>query len=123
MSHFSVIKCSIKNLNKNTLIQALKLMGFTDIRENEKVRDYYGRTELCDIVIPTQKGGVGIKITKGGIDIVTDKFFADNKQIANQITENVQQYYTTAAFQNSLQKLGYKVSVEKKAEKILVHAF
>jgi hypothetical protein len=110
-------------VNKNTLIQALKLMGFTDIKENEKVRDYYGRTELCDIVIPTVKGGVGIKIDKGSINIIADRFFSINDQIANQITENIQQYYTTAAFQSSLQKLGYRVSVEKKAEKILVHAF
>jgi len=123
MSHFSVVKCVLKNVNINTLKQALKLMGFTDIKENAEIRDYFGRTTVCDLVIPTSSGGVGIKITKNGIEVITDQFYTTNREIAQRLNENINQYYTTAAFQFSLQKLGYKVAVENKKDKILVHAF
>ena len=123
MSHFSIVKCLIKNVNINTLKHALKLMGFTDIKENAEIRDYFGRTTVCDFVIPTSSGGVGIQITKNGIEIVTDQYYSVNKEVAQRLNENINQYYTTAAFQFSLQKLGYKVAVENKKDKILVHAF
>lgn len=123
MSHFSVIKCSIKNVNINTLKQAFLLIGFNNILENAKVSDYSGRTNICSLVIPTDHGGVGINITENGIEIITDRWFIENRQIAEKIEQNINQYYTTVAFQNSLAKLGYKVSVEKKQDKVLVHAW
>jgi hypothetical protein len=126
MSHFSIIKISIKNPNvqllKQTIEEIAKELGAEVV---DTIRDYYGNTLSVLIGIRSSifHRGLGIIVNnKGEVEIVGDFYKIPTSEV-EKFKQLLTQYYTTYALTSSLAQLGYSVQMQKVDDKIYIRAF
>jgi len=126
MSHFSIIKISIKNPNvqllKQTIEEIAKELGAEVV---DTIRDYYGNTLSVLIGIRSSifHRGLGIIVNnKGEVEIVGDFYKIPTSEV-EKFKQLLTQYYTTYALTSSLAQLGYSVQTQKVDDKIYIRAF
>ena len=124
MSHYSLVKVKIKNVNESVLRQAIQeLCKHFQFQVVNQVEDFYGhpRTDfLIGIKNRDYPRGVGIKLENGQITLVGDFY---NTYGPQHISQLISQYYTIQALKVGLKKIGYNPRVVKNGEKVLIHAF
>jgi hypothetical protein len=125
MSHYSLVKIKIKNVNENVLRQAIQeLCKHFQFQVVNQIVDFYGhpRTDfLIGIKNRDYPRGVGIKLAfNGQITLVGDFYNTYGPQYISQL---ISQYYTVQALKIGLKKIGYNTHVVKEGEKVLIHAF
>jgi len=126
MSHFSIIKISIKNpdieLLKRVVEEIAKELNAEIVNT---IRDFYGNALNVTIGIRNNvfRRGIGVKINeKGEIEIVGDFYGVPASEIEN-FKQLLTQYYTTYALTSSLVQLGYNVQTQKVNDKIYIRAY
>jgi hypothetical protein len=125
MSHYSLIRISIKNPD----IQLLRQVAESLARELggevvTVIRDYYGNQRsdfLVGIRTPKLPRGVGIKVDeKGEVALVGDFWQAEKE--AERLQRLLIQGYSASAVALSLRQLGYQVAQQKVGEKVYIKA-
>jgi hypothetical protein len=126
MSHFSIIKISIKNpdieLLKRVVEEIAKELNAEIVNT---IRDFYGNALNVTIGIRNNvfRRGIGVKINeKGEIEIVGD-FYGVSASEIEKFKQLLTQYYITYALTSSLVQLGYNVQTQKVNDKIYIRAF
>jgi hypothetical protein len=126
MSHFSIIKISIKNpdlqLLKHVVEEIAKELGAEVVNT---VRDHYGNTLSVIVGIKSSVfyRGIGVVINnRREVEIVGDFYRVPMSEI-ERFKQLLTQYYTTYALTSSLAQLGYNVQTQKVDDKIYIRAF
>ena len=126
MSHFSIIKISIKNPDLQLLKQAIeeiaKELGAEVV---DTIRDYYGNTlsVVTGIRSNVFRRGIGVILNNHGeIEIVGDFYRVPMSEI-ERFKQLLTQYYTASALTSALANLGYSVQTQKVDDKIYIRAF
>ena len=126
MSHFSIVKISIRNpdvqLLKRVVEEIAKELNADII---STIRDFYGIT--LDVLIGIRndvfRRGIGVRVNnKGEIEIVGDFYRIPMSEI-ERFKQLLTQYYTTFALTTALTSLGYNVQTVKQNDKIYIRAF
>ena len=84
MSHTSIVKVKISNVNEQFLLYAISLiaqhvlkLSNVEIEHNGIVKDYYGRTFKCQFVLKVagmgKAFGIGFNISSDGVEIIGDE--------------------------------------------------
>jgi hypothetical protein len=123
MSHFSLIKISIKNpilsLLKRAVEQVAREVGAEVVHQ---IQDYYGRVR-GDIIIGLRSNvfhrGVGVILTSEGVQLVGD-FYKIQQAEVEKLKQMITQTYTALAISDCLTRLGYSVSAQKAQDKIYI---
>jgi len=123
MSHFSLIKISIKNPILSLLKKAVEDVGKEIGAEIvHQIHDYYGRAR-ADIVIGLKNNvfrrGVGLIVTQDGVQLVGDFYNIPVSEV-ERLKRMIVQSYTALAISDCLALLGYSVSAQKVQDKIYV---
>jgi hypothetical protein len=124
MSHFSIIKITIKNPVVPLIKQSIEMIAKeVNAEVVNEVKDYYGNTR-SDVITAmrnqTFRRGVGVKINdKGEVEVVGD-FWNIPHQEVEKFKQLLVQNYTTLAIQQSLIQMGYQVQTQKVQDKIYV---
>jgi hypothetical protein len=126
MSHFSIIKISIKNpdieLLKRVVEEIAKELNAEIVNT---IRDFYGNASSVLIGIRSSifHRGIGIIVnSKGEVEIVGDFYRIPMSEI-ERFRQLLTQYYTTFALTTALTSLGYNVQTVKQNDKIYIRAF
>jgi hypothetical protein len=124
MSHFSIIKITIKNPSIPLLRQSIEAIAKeTNGQIVNEVKDYYGNVRGdCVIAMKNEvfHRGIGVKINdKGEVEIVGDFWGIPHREV-EKFKQLLAQNYTTLAIQQSLMQLGYQVQTQKIQDKIYV---
>jgi len=126
MSHFSIVKISIRNpdvqLLKRVVEEIAKELNADII---STIRDFYGIT--LDVLIGIRndvfRRGIGVRVNKKGeIEIVGDFYRVPISEV-EKFKQLLTQYYTTFALTTALTSLGYNVQTVKQNDKIYIRAF
>jgi hypothetical protein len=126
MSHFSIIKISIKNpdlqLLKRVVEEIAKELGAEVVNT---VRDYYGNT--LNVIVGIKSSvfyrGIGVVVnSRGEVEIVGDFYRVPMSEI-ERFKQMLTQYYTAYALTTALTQLGYSVQTVKQNDKIYIRAF
>ena len=126
MSHFSIVKISIRNpdvqLLKRVVEEIAKELNADII---STIRDFYGNT--LDVLIGIRndvfRRGIGVRVNKKGeIEIVGDFYRVPISEV-EKFKQLLTQYYTTFALTTALTSLGYNVQTVKQNDKIYIRAF
>jgi hypothetical protein len=123
MSHFSLIKISIRNpvvsLLKRAVEEVAREVGAEIVHQ---VQDYYGRAR-GDIIIGLRNSvfhrGVGLILTPDGVQLVGDFYNIPASQL-ERLKRMIVQAYTALAISDCLALLGYSVSAQKVQDKIYI---
>jgi hypothetical protein len=123
MSHFSLIKVSIKNpilsLLKRTIEEVARELNAEIVHQ---IHDYYGRART-DIVVGLKNNvfrrGVGLIVTQDGVQLVGDFYNIPASQL-ERLKRMIVQAYTALAISDCLALLGYSVSAQKVQDKIYI---
>jgi len=123
MSHFSLIKVSIKNPILSLLKKAVEDVGKEIGAEIvHQIHDYYGRVRT-DIIIGLKNNvfhrGVGVILTSEGVQLVGD-FYKVQQAEVEKLKQMITQTYTAMAIGQCLASLGYSVSAQKAQDKIYI---
>jgi hypothetical protein len=123
MSHFSLIKVSIKNPILSLLEKAVEDVGKEIGAEIvHQIHDYYGRART-DIVIGLKNNvfrrGVGLIVTQDGVQLVGDFYNIPSIEV-EKLRHMITQTYTALAISDCLTRLGYSVSAQKAQDKIYI---
>jgi hypothetical protein len=126
MSHFSIVKISIRNPD----VQLLKRVVEEIARELSAevintVRDFYGNTlsVIAGIRNNVFHRGIGVVINnRGEVEIIGDFYKIPISEI-ERFKQLLTQYYTTYALTTALTQLGYNVQTQKAGDKIYIRAF
>ena len=126
MSHFSIIKISIKNpdlqLLKQVVEQIAKELGADVVNT---VKDFYGN--ILSVIAGIRNNifhmGIGVVVnSKGEVEIVGDFYGVPAIEI-EKFKQLLTQYYTAHALTVALTQLGYNVQTVKQNDKIYIRAF
>jgi hypothetical protein len=126
MSHFSIIKISIKNpdieLLKRVVEEIAKELNAEIVNT---IRDFYGNALNVTIGIRNNifRRGIGIVINQRGEPEVVGDFYGVPVSEIEKFKQLLTQYYTTYALTSSLVQLGYNVQTQKVNDKIYIRAF
>jgi hypothetical protein len=123
MSHFSLIKVSIKNpilsLLKRTIEEVARELNAEIVHQ---IHDYYGRART-DIVVGLKNNvfrrGVGLIVTQDGVQLVGDFYNIPASEV-ERLKRLIIQAYTALAISDCLALLGYSVSAQKVQDKIYI---
>jgi hypothetical protein len=123
MSHFSLIKISIKNPIQSLLKKAVEEVARELNAEIvHQIHDYYGRART-DIVIGLKNNvfhrGVGLIVTQDGVQLVGDFYNIPSMEV-ERLKRMIVQSYTALAISDCLALLGYSVSAQKVQDKIYI---
>jgi len=116
MSHTSIVKVKISNVNEQFLLYAISLIAQhvlklpkVEIEHNGIVKDYYGHTFKCQFVLKVagmgKAFGIGFNISSDGVEIIGDEFAIPQIKTFKQLLHDA---YITVATTVSLMQLGYK---------------
>jgi hypothetical protein len=124
MSHFSLIKISIKNPILSLLKKAVEEIARELSAETvHQIHDYYGRART-DIVIGLKNNvfrrGVGLIITQDGLVQLVGDFYNIPVSEVERLKQMITQTYTALAISDCLTRLGYSVSAQKAQDKIYI---
>jgi hypothetical protein len=126
MSHFSIIKISIKNPDIELLKRVVEeIAKELNAEIDNTIRDFYGNTLNVTIGIRNNifKRGIGIVINqRDELEIVGDFYGVPASEI-EKFKQLLTQYYTTFALTTALTSLGYNVQTQKMDDKIYIRAF
>ncbi len=126
MSAYKKIECEI--VDKDCLLEALKLLGFSPdvFVEPEKLKGYRGdqRNEVANIVIPKEQVN---KFTGASNDIGFLWSESENKydfivsdyDVAKKMDQRIIQAYVKIAIEKALAKNGFKIKVNINDEEFL----
>jgi hypothetical protein len=126
MSHFSIIKISIKNpdlqLLKQVVEQIAKELGADVVNT---VKDFYGN--ILSVIVGIRNNifhmGIGVVVnSKGEVEIVGDFYRVPISEV-EKFKQLLTQYYTAHALTTALTQLGYNVQTVKQNDKIYIRAF
>jgi len=126
MSHFSIIKISIKNpdlqLLKHVVEQIARELNAEVVNT---IKDYRGNT--LSVLIGVRSSifhrGLGVTVnSKGEVEIVGDFYRVPMSEI-ERFKQLLTQYYTALALTQSLTQLGYSIQMQKADDKIYIRAF
>jgi hypothetical protein len=126
MSHFSIIKISIKNPDVQLLRQVVEEIA-KELKAEivNTIRDFYGNklNVLVGIKNDVFFRGIGVRINeKGEIEIVGDYHRVPMSEV-ERFKQLLTQYYTAYALTSALTSLGYSVQTQKVDDKIYIRAF
>lgn len=80
------------------------------------IRDYYGRSILCDWALlgPALERGIGIKVDRatGEVSFVADTY-GGFERIAGEIKERIIQNYSAICVAKALRELNYSVEIDE----------
>ena len=122
MSHYSIMKIKLKNVNEELLIEAVKeLAKEINAQIVDQIHDYYGRVRTDFLIALKNSGfyrGVGIRINQetGEVELVGD--FYGYRVHPKALEKLIAQYYTAAAVAYAARSLGMQVSGQKVEDKI-----
>jgi len=128
MSHYSIAKLKLKNVNVNLLKKTIEELARELNGEIvSEISDYYGnkRTDfIVGIRTPEMYRGVGIRVNDNGeLEIIGD-FFGHNYEREVQKFQNLLvQNYTANAVKTALAQLNYNVQMKKQATNIVVEGW
>ena len=123
MSNLTLLEVKLQNVNQHILLEAAKMLANhlkLEVHQNNYIRDYYGRKQLCQIVLRGEGAqyGIGLNITRDGVQVVGDHM----QKKLKTVQERIKQFYIAAANQQALQALGYTTSVKITEKEILLEA-
>jgi hypothetical protein len=126
MSHFSIIKISIKNPDLQLLKQVVEQIA-KELNADvvDIVKDFYGNTlsVIAGIRNNIFHRGIGVVVnSRGEVEIIGDFYKIPVSEI-ERFKQLLTQYYTTYALTSALTSLGYSVQTQKIEDKIYIRAF
>jgi hypothetical protein len=126
MSHFSIVKISIRNPNVQLLKQTVEeIAKELNAEVVNTIKDHYGNalSVLIGIRSSIFHRGLGIIVNnKDEVEIVGDFYRVPISEV-EKFKQLLVQYYTTYALTSSLAQLGYNVQTQKVDDKIYIRAF
>jgi LEA14-like dessication related protein len=126
MSHFSIIKISIKNPDLQLLKQVVEQIARElNAEVVNTIKDYYGNalSVLIGIRSSIFHRGIGIIVNnKGEVEVVGDFYRVPISEV-EKFKQLLTQYYTASALTSALANLGYSVQIQKVDDKIYIRAF
>jgi hypothetical protein len=126
MSHFSIIKISIKNPDLQLLKHVVEqLARELNAEVVNTIKDFYGNTLSVLIGIRSSifHRGLGVTVnSKGEVEIVGDFYRVPMSEV-ERFKQLLTQYYTAYALTSALASLGYSVQTQKVDDKIYIRAF
>lgn len=126
MSHYSLLKLKLKNVDISLLKEAVERIALEEGGQIvTSIEDYYGNREsgfIIAIKTPTMHRGVGVNVDeKGQVQVKGDFFQYEGEKL--KLMEKITQYYTASALSRSLSSLGYRVQQQKQDDRIVVKAY
>jgi hypothetical protein len=123
MSHFSLIKISIKNPILSLLKKAVEEIARELNAETvHQIHDYYGRART-DIVVGLKNNvfrrGVGLIVTQDGVQLIGDFYNVPAGEV-EKLKQMITQTYVGLVIASALTQLGYSVSKQKVQDKIYI---
>jgi len=114
MSHWTTVQASIRDLD--SLEDALKKMGYKNIKRNTTCRGYGGSTRNCDLVVvgARDRYDIGFKLNGDKTEIVGDfsMMGVNEKKFRDEVTQK----YSYAKILKALKKKGY-TGIRERVEK------
>jgi hypothetical protein len=122
LSHYSILKVSIRNPNISLLKQTFQAMGF---QITDAITDYWGSVRK-DFIFAVKndvfKRGIGIKINdKGQVHFIGDFYMLEDEvaRLTKELTKN----YLASALTVGLKSMGYtQVTVSPVKDMLVVNA-
>jgi hypothetical protein len=125
MSHFSIIRITIKNPDLQLLKRAVEeIAKELNAEITNVIRDYYGTALNVPIGIRNNvfRRGIGVVINQRGVEVIGDFYDVPASEV-EKFKQLLSQYYTTHAMITALTQLGYNVQTQKVNDKIYIRAF
>lgn len=110
MSHLTVIKTQFKDLSclKNALIE----MGYSDLKEQASVKDYYGNTTTAELVVYTSSGfNFGFRRNKEEYELIAD--FYEFEEDEHKFVNRIKQKYAYQVVKSESEQQGFTVADEE----------
>jgi len=112
MSHWVSVQAEIKDLD--ALEEALKKMGYSNIKRNCTARGYGTQNHKCDLVVVQDRYDIGFKLNANGTcDISADfsMIHINEKKFRNEVMQN----YSYCKIMKALRRKG--LTAKEKVEK------
>lgn len=102
MSHFTKVE-GAQIVSKDSFIEAVKELGFKDIKENAPIRGWDGNKEVCDVAVrvPDCKYDFGIKRSADGkrFDLIAESFMRHEKPgLLGKVVQTTTKRYIVAQY-------------------------
>ena len=111
MSHWTTVQAEITDLS--ALEEALKSLGYKNIKKNATCRGYGSATRKADLVVVGAKGSydIGFKVTGKKCEIIGD--FSMMHINERNFKDDVHQQYSLALVKRGLRKKGLRQVTER----------
>jgi len=127
MSHYSIVKIKLKNVNRNLLTGAVKeLARELNAEIVDVIRDATGRMRsdfLIGLKNSTFYRGVGINVNKNGEVMLVGDFWRIPRSEVDALKKKIVQYYTAAAIAHVARQMGMEVSGQKVKQGIYLRCY
>jgi len=124
MSHISIIKIKLKNVNLELLKQVVEQLCKEHWGQMvNHIEDFAGQKTKVDLAFKCSAfpRGIAFEVERGEVSIKGDfyRYHEFQRQIENQLTQT----YTVQAFNVSLRQQGFQTQTQKVGEKVLIRAY